>query len=131
MSLKRKSAKDFLRGSSGIVLLYASLMPFRIPDAQEYWRGRGDRAIAKSLLVRHSLLMARRESLQLRRRALESSVSILGLKLPSSVHAEPMEERLACRIICHHHHESELRRFVERFGAQLDRHFPGSRSVAN
>jgi len=106
-------------------------MPFRIPDAQEYWRARGDRAIAKSLLVRHALLMTRHEGLQLRRRALESSVSILGLKLPSSVQAEPMEQRLACRIIRHHHHENELRRFLDRFGAQLDRHFPGSRSVAN
>jgi hypothetical protein len=80
----------------------------------EYWRARGDRAIARSLVAANTTLVINRARLETSRR----TISILAT-MPQRNDAR--HQRLGDRIACYLVREAELARRVGHLGRRLDR----------
>src|SRR5215467_12436210 len=83
---------------------------------EDYLKARADRAIAASLLHTGALLVARRESLHLRRQTLHIQATHVRASDPESVHCLG---RLAADYYRAHGH---LVQIAKRLGQRLDRH---------
>ena len=79
----------------------------------DYWRARGDRAIAERLLSTYLILDACRERLHLYR----STITLLA-DLPRQ--DDEQARRMAERVARYYHAEGELARRAARLGRQLD-----------
>ena len=80
----------------------------------DYWRARGDRAIARRLWSTYLILDARRERLRLCR----STICVLA-DLPQK--SGERVRRLGARVARYYHAEGELARCAARLGKQLGR----------
>jgi len=80
----------------------------------EYWRARGDRAIAKSLLAANTALIIKRTTL-------ETSRSTIRILAATPGRDDAYALRLADRVARYFVHEAELERRVTELGRRLDR----------
>ena len=91
---------------------------------EDYWKARGDRAIAASLIHRGALLVLRRESLRLRQETLRILATHLDKSDTESVH------RLGTRAVQYYRSHGRLLRLAKRFGERLDIHSTNFRKLA-
>ena len=85
---------------------------------EDYWKARGDRAIAASLLLTAASLVLRRENLRLRRQTLDIQSSFVRLANTKDV------ERLGRRAADYYRAHGRLLQFAKRFGQRIDRYSP-------
>jgi len=86
----------------------------RLFNNAEYWRARGDRAIAKSLLTANTSLLIKRASL-------ETSRSTIRILAATPGKDDSYALRLADRVARYFMREAELERRVTELGRRLDR----------
>ena len=83
---------------------------------EDYWKARGDRAIAASLLHRGALLVLRQESLRLRQETLRILATYLDTSDTGRVH------RLGSQAADYFRSHGRLLQFAGRLGDQIDQH---------
>ena len=83
---------------------------------EDYWKARGDRAIAASLLHRGALLVLRQESLRLRQETLRILATYLDMGDTGRVN------RLGGQAADYYRSRGRLLQFADRLSDQIDQH---------
>lgn len=92
--------------------------------SEDYWKARGDRAIAASLLLMGASLVLRRDNLRLRRQTLELQAAIIRAGNAKDLH------RFGRRAADYYRAHGRLLRLAKRLGQRLDRHSPNVTKLA-